>query len=217
LGGKDGIKMKAKQNIHANVTTNFMPHACEPVIDETAYVHPQAVVIGQVELARRVFVGPFASVRGDEGVPIYVGNESNIQDGVVLHALETSEMGREIEENLREVEGRKYAIYVGKRVSLAHQCQIHGPAVVLDDTFVGMQALVLNATVGRGCLIEPGAKIIGVNIRDRRCVPAGQVITTQQQADALAEISPTHPMYGLNKKVVHVNMQLANGYRAASR
>ena len=69
-----------------------------------------------------------------------MGNELNIQDGVVIHALETDlETGK----NLMDSEQGQYAIYVGKRVSLSHQSQVHGPAYVGDDTFIGMQSLHL--------------------------------------------------------------------------
>lgn len=85
--------------------------------------------MGSVTLGERVYVAPFASVRGDEGQNIYVGDESNVQDSVVIHRLETFEGGHELVENEVEVSGRKYSVYVGKRVSLAHQSQVHGPPV----------------------------------------------------------------------------------------
>jgi carbonic anhydrase/acetyltransferase-like protein (isoleucine patch superfamily) len=75
-----------------------------------------------------------ASIRSDEGMPIFVGNRSNVQDGVVLHALETiDEEGKPVEKNLVEVGGKKYAVYIGENVSLAHQSQVHGPASVGND------------------------------------------------------------------------------------
>lgn len=203
-------------NIHANVRTSFIAEVAEPVIDATAFVHPLAAVIGQVTVGSGVFVGPFASLRGDEGAPIHIGDRSNVQDGVVVHGLETFEDGREIAENSVTVDGKRYSVYIGRGVSLAHQSQIHGPALVSDDTFVGMQALVFKSTVGRGCVICPGAKLVGVSIAPGRFVPAGAVITTQQQADALQEIEPTNPFFGLNEKVVHVNTQLAQAYSASN-
>jgi len=65
-----------------------------------------------------------------------------------------------VEKNLVEYNGEKYAVYVGNHVSLAHQCQVHGPALIDDETFVGMQAFVFKAKVGKDCVIEPAAKII---------------------------------------------------------
>jgi carbonic anhydrase/acetyltransferase-like protein (isoleucine patch superfamily) len=108
-------------------------------------------------------------------------------------------------------------VYVGSRVSLAHQVQIHGPAVVLDETFVGMQSLVFKSFVGRGCVIEPGCLLMGVTVADGRYVPAGSVIKTQEQADALPVITEDYPFRTLNKGVLHVNIALARGYLAANK
>jgi len=124
-------------NIEPNPVTHWNPVSTSPTIDETAYIHPQASVIGDVTIGARVMVSPQASIRSDEGIPLHVGDESNVQDGVVLHALEVvNEEGEEIEGRMVEVDGKKYAVYVGERVSLAHQVQVHGPAYVGDDTFI---------------------------------------------------------------------------------
>ncbi len=158
-----------------------------------------------------------ASIRGDEGQPLYVGDKSNVQDGVVIHALETELDGKPVEKNLYAVDGKKYAVYVGSRVSLAHQVQIHGPAVVMDETFVGMKSLVFRSSVGKQCVIAPGVILMGVTVPDGRDVPAGSVITTQDQADRLPKITDDYPMKSLNKGVVHVNTALAKGYLAAKK
>jgi len=154
--------------IEKNVTADFSAKAVAPVIDPSTYVHPLAAVIGNVTLGKNIMVSPFASIRGDEGQPLYVGDNANVQDGVIIHALETEMNGEPIEKNLCAVDGKKYAVYVGSRVSLAHQVQIHGPAVVLDETFVGMQSLVFKSFVGRGCVIEPGCLLMGVTVADGR-------------------------------------------------
>ena len=200
--------------IGKNVKTDFSSKVYEPTIDPTAYVHPLGAVIGNVILGKNVFVSPFASVRGDEGQPLHVGDDSNVQDGVIIHALETEEHGKPIEKNLMEVGGKKYAVYVGNRVSLAHQVQIHGPAVVLDDSFIGMKSLVFRAKVGKGCVVEPLCILIGVSVPDGRYVPAGTVLRDQAVADKLPVITDDYPFKTLNKGVVHVNTSLAKGYAA---
>jgi len=201
--------------IEKNVLADFSSGVFDPVIDPTTYVHPLAAVIGNVILGKNIMVSPFASVRGDEGQPLYVGDDSNVQDGVVIHALETEMNGQPIEKNLCEVDGKKYAVYVGKRVSLAHQVQIHGPAVVLDDTFVGMKSLVFKSSVGKNCVLEPGSTVVGVVIPEGRYVSAGSVVNSQAQADKLPVITEDYPFRTLNKGVVHVNTNLAKGYLAA--
>lgn len=200
--------------IEKNVVTDFCGEASEPVIDASTYVHPLAAVIGNVILGKNIMVSPTAVVRGDEGQPLHVGDDSNIQDGVVIHALETEMNGKPVTKNLYEVDGRSYGAYVGCRVSLAHQVQIHGPAVVLDDTFVGMKSLVFKSFVGKGCVIEPGSIVMGVTVADGRYVPAGSVIRTQEEADALPKIDADYPFRTMNQGVVHVNTALAKGYLA---
>jgi carbonic anhydrase/acetyltransferase-like protein (isoleucine patch superfamily) len=198
--------------IGKNVLTDFSSRISEPTIDPSTYVHPLASVIGNVILGRNILVSPMASIRGDEGQPLFIGDDSNVQDGVIIHALETEEEGKPVEGNLYVVEGENYAVYVGKRVSLAHQVQIHGPAVVLDDTFVGMKALVFKSYVGEKCVIEPGVILMGVTVADNRYVPAGSVVKTQKEADNLPEITEDYPMRDMNRGVVHVNTSLAKAY-----
>lgn len=202
-------------NIQANPVTPWNPEPTEPIIDPTAYIHPQAAVIGDVTIGASVMVSPMASVRSDEGMPIFVGDETNIQDGVVLHALETiDEEGEPVEKNLVEVDGKKYAVYVGERVSLAHQSQIHGPAYVGNDTFIGMQAFVFKTKVGNNCVLEPTSAAIGVTIPDGRYISAGTVVTSQAEADRLPEITDDYAYRHTNEAVVYVNVNLAEGYNA---
>jgi carbonic anhydrase/acetyltransferase-like protein (isoleucine patch superfamily) len=203
--------------IGKNVAADFSAKVSEPEIDPSTYVHPLASVIGNVHLGRNIMVSPTASIRGDEGQPLFVGDDSNVQDGVVIHALETEMNGGPVAKNLCEVDGQSYAVYIGRRVSLAHQAQIHGPAVVLDDTFVGMKSLVFKSAVGRHCVLEPGVILMGVRVADHRYVPAGSVVKTQAEADALPEMTAEYPLKEMNHGVVHVNKALARGYLAASR
>jgi carbonic anhydrase/acetyltransferase-like protein (isoleucine patch superfamily) len=201
--------------IHKNVVTEFSDRAVDPVIDPTAYVHPLAAVIGHAVIGKRVMVSPAASVRGDEGGPLIVDDEANVQDGVVIHALETAHEGHEIVQNLVVHDGKKCAVYVGRRVSLAHQVQIHGPAYVGDDTFVGMQSLVFKSRVGKGCVVEPGCILMGVTVADGRFVPCGTVLKDQSEADRLPVITDDYAFRDLNRGVVHVNTALADAYNRA--
>jgi len=202
--------------IHKNVITDFSSEVREPNIHQTAYVHPLAAVIGNVTIGRRVLVSPFAAVRGDEGQPLFVGDESNVQDSVIIHALETEHEGKPIEKNMVEVDGERYAVHVGRWVSLAHQVQIHGPASVGDNSFIGMQSLVFKSTVGKGCVVEPGCTLLGVSVPDGRYVPCGTILRDQADADRLPEITEDYAFRTLNDGVVHVNTHLADGYNKAN-
>lgn len=64
-----------------------------PEIDQNAYIHPTAVVMGNVRIATGCFVGPNTVIRSDEPgpdgkiAPIIIKSGANIQDGVIIHAL----------------------------------------------------------------------------------------------------------------------------------
>lgn len=199
--------MNPINNVYANPATNFLPVKYTPNVEKSAFVHHNAAVIGNVVLRENVHVAPFASIRGDEGSPIYVGKNSNVQDGVIIHGLETNH-GNQV-----EVGGNKFSVYIGENTSLAHQAQVHGPAKIGNNTFVGMQSFVFKSSVGNNCVIEPGAKVIGVNVADGRYVPAGDVIKTQEQADKLPVVTPEYKNGALNGEVVKVNKELTEGYR----
>jgi carbonic anhydrase len=212
-------------NIRPNIQTDFNPNVTWPKISKFAYVDPFAVVIGDCEIGKLVLVAPFAVCRGDEGTPIYIGDYSNVQDGVILHSLETTSHGKNIDDRRYSVQGallkandtafkNGFAIYVGNRVSLAHDVQVHGPAYIGNDTFVGMKSLVFNAKLGMRDAIGVSSTISnGVTIPDDKFVPPGSIITTQAQADKLpARVGS--PYEKLNDFVLHVNQELAKGYNA---
>ncbi|KAF5411565.1 MAG: Carbonic anhydrase [Candidatus Methanogasteraceae archaeon] len=211
--GYNALPEQEAMNIGTNPITPWNAESVLPTIDPTAYVHPQAVVIGASEIGQNVMISPQAAVRGDEGMPLYIGDDSNIQDGVVLHALETvNDECEEIPGRTYTVDKKKYAVYIGDRVSLAHQAHVHGPAKVGDDTFVGMQSFIFMADVGKNCVLEPWATVVGVTVPDGRYVAAGEVITDQAAADALPTIEEGYKYKTTNAAVVHVNEELAEGY-----
>ncbi len=207
--------MSEQHNISPNVTASFSPVVATPTIASSAYIHPTVVVIGDVTIEENVLVSPMTSIRADEGTPFYIGPESNIQDGVVMHGLHTWHEGRLLSQNMKEVDGRLYSIFVGRRVSVAHQCHLHGPVAVMDNVFIGMQAFMFRVTIGRDCVIEPGCKIMGVDIPSGRYVPLGSIISEQSQADRLPKITEDYPIKEINKGVIVVNTELAKAYRQA--
>ncbi|WP_162478077.1 hypothetical protein [Nitrososphaera sp. AFS] len=215
----------ASSNIRPNVRTDFNPNATFPTISKTAFIDPLAAVIGDCEIGKLVLMAPFAVCRGDEGTPIHIGNYSNVQDGVILHALETTAHGKNIDDRRYSAEGlllkanntsfkNGFAIFVGDKVSLAHDVQVHGPAYIGNDTFVGMKSLIFNAKVGNRVAIGVSSTITnGVAIPDDKFVPPGGIITTQAQADKLpARVGS--PYETINSFVLHVNQELAKGYNA---
>lgn len=197
---------------HKRSTTESLPghHAWlrhiqgEPVISPNAFVHEAATVIGHVVLGDHVHVAAGSSVRADEGTPFYVGANTNIQDGVTLHALKNKTV---------RVGDEEWAIYVGRNVSMAHGALVHGPCYVGDDTFIGFNAVVHDSVVGSKCFIGIGATVVGVEVPDGKFVPHGTIVSTQDAADRLPEVQHAHMEF--NEDVVDVNRGLATAYHAA--
>jgi len=210
-------------NIHQNVQTDFNSQIKSPQIENDSFIHPFAIVIGDCHIGKMVLMAPTSVCRGDEGTPIYVGDYSNVQDGVILHALETTIDGQNIDNRRFSASGDSllandsrfdggYAIFVGSKVSLAHDSMVHGPAWVGNNTFVGMKSLIFNAKVGSNVAIGVSSTVTnGVVIADNKFVPPGSVIVTQAQADALpSRIGSAYE--NINKAVIHVNENLADAY-----
>ncbi len=170
----------------------------------SAYVHPAATVIGRVVMGEHVHVAAGSSVRADEGSPFFIGANTNIQDGSILHALKEK----------RVVVGEEeWAIYVDKNVSIAHGAIVHGPCYIGDDSFVGFKAVVHDSVVGARCFIGIGAVVVGVEIPDGRHVPHGRIVDT---ADAVAALPHATHVHGeFNEDVVDVNRGLAVAYQLA--
>jgi len=212
-------------NIRPSVQTDFNPNVTSPRISKTAFVDPIAVIIGDCEIGKLVLIAPFAVCRGDEGTPIHIGDYSNVQDGVFLHALETTDHGKNIDDRRYSAQGsllkandtafkNGFAVFIGDKVSLGHGAQVHGPAYVGNDTFVGMKSLIFNAKVGKRVAIGVSSTVTdGVTIPDNKFVPPGSIITTQVQADALPSRVGS-PYEKINSFVLHVNQELAKGYNA---
>lgn len=111
-----------------------------PRIDPTAFVAPGARVVGDVTLGAHASVWFNAVLRGDSA-RVFVGEDSNIQDGAVLHTDEGS------------------PCLVGARCTVGHRAIVHGCRIGAD-TLVGMGAVVLsNAVIGAGSLVAAGALI----------------------------------------------------------
>jgi carbonic anhydrase/acetyltransferase-like protein (isoleucine patch superfamily) len=112
-----------------------------PRVHPTAFVHPTAVLIGDVELGARSSVWPGAVLRADYG-PIRVGEETSVQDNVVLHGVGSG-------------------TFVGARCIVGHLAFIE-EAVVEDECLVGVGARILNRSRMRaGSVAAAGTVLVG--------------------------------------------------------
>jgi phenylacetic acid degradation protein len=105
-----------------------------PVVDPSAFVHPSAVLIGDVIVAARAYIGPAASLRGDFG-RILVEQGANVQDGCILHGFPGKDT------------------VAGAETTIGHGAILHG-CVVRRGALIGMNAVVNdNAEVGEEAMV----------------------------------------------------------------
>lgn len=129
-----------------------------PVVDARAFVHPLAVLIGDVSVGRDCYVAPGASLRGDFG-RIILGAGSNVQDNCVLHSFPGREVLLEADAHIGHG-----AVLHGCTVRRGALIGIH--AVLMDDVVVGEEAFVGAASFVRaGFQVPPRTLVTGVPAR----------------------------------------------------
>lgn len=118
-----------------------------PLVHPTAWIHPTAVVIGEVTIGPRVSVWPGAVIRGDQG-PIVIEEDSNVQDHAMIHNT-----------------GGWSVTRIGARVTIGHRAILHG-CTIEPDCLIGMGAIVLDnvvveqeSIIGAAALVSAGKRI----------------------------------------------------------
>jgi len=143
-----------------------------PVVDPSAYVHPTAVLIGDVIVGPDCYVGPAACLRGDFG-RIVLHRGANIQDTCVVHGFPSHDTV--VEENGHIGHG-----------AVLHSCVIRKDAlvgmnaVVMDDAEVGEQAIVAaSAFVRAGMRIAPRTLVAGIPAKEIRALSDEEIAWKQ--------------------------------------
>jgi carbonic anhydrase/acetyltransferase-like protein (isoleucine patch superfamily) len=125
-----------------------------PRIDADAYVHPSACIIGDVRIGRGCFVGPHASLRGDNG-SIRLDPMCNVQDNCVLHCCPGGTLVLH-----RFAQVGHGAVLHG--CSLMENCLVGIHATVLDGAIIGQDTLVAaHSLVTKGARLDDGALYAG--------------------------------------------------------
>lgn len=105
-----------------------------PVIHESAFIHPQAAVTGNVTIGRDVYVGPGAAIRGDWGA-IEIADGCNVQEGCVIHMFPG------------------VTVVLEESAHIGHGAVVHG-ARIGRNSLIGMNAVIMdNAHVGAECIV----------------------------------------------------------------
>jgi phenylacetic acid degradation protein len=105
-----------------------------PVVHESAFIHPNATVTGNVVVGRDVYVGPGAAIRGDWG-GVIIEDGCNVQEGCVIHMFPG------------------VTVMLERGAHVGHGAVVHG-ARIGENALIGMNAVVMdNAVVGAGCIV----------------------------------------------------------------
>lgn len=153
-----------------------------PVIGENCFIADNATIVGDVVLGEACSVWFTAVIRGDVNA-IRIGNQTNIQDGAVIHCT-----------------FKKAATTIGHRVSIGHRAIVHG-CTLEDEVLIGMGAIVMDhAVVEKHCIIAAGAVVL----ENTRCesgyiyagIPARKIKPlTPDQIDGLTKTADNYTLY----------------------
>lgn len=161
-----------------NPTTEFNPERVEPQVGADSTIGEFARVVGDVRLGPGSEVGDRAAIRADEGSPIIIGRNANIEERVTFHALDETN------------------VTIGDNLDAGDGSVLHGPLEAGDGLQVGDDSVVFRAligddvTIGEDVVIQgpPGEEEpdeLSLSIPDGVVVPDGSIITTQEDLEAL--------------------------------
>jgi carbonic anhydrase/acetyltransferase-like protein (isoleucine patch superfamily) len=153
-----------------------------PQFGKDCFVADNAVVIGEVKMGDRCTVWFNAVVRGDVN-SIEIGNNTNIQDGAVIHC--TYEKAKTV---------------IGSNVSIAHNAVVHG-CTVKDNVLIGMGAIVMDdAVIGSESVIAAGAVVLKGTIVEPGSIYAGSPAKRikdigPEMKEVIVRTASNYPMY----------------------
>ncbi|WP_028222105.1 acyltransferase [Paraburkholderia oxyphila] len=165
----------------------FEFNGMRPRVDASAYVHPSAVVIGDVSIGAHCYIGPHASLRGDFGA-IVIEEGSNVQDSCTLHV------------------GIRETCRLGVNSHIGHGAVVHGAhlgpdvmigmnAVIMDGAIIGRQTIVAAcAFVKAGWDVPAGVLVAGV---------PGRVVRPLDEAEIAGKAAGTRLYQQLAKDCLH--------------
>jgi carbonic anhydrase/acetyltransferase-like protein (isoleucine patch superfamily) len=152
-----------------------------PTIDSEAYVHPDAVIIGDVTVGSESTIWPGAVLRGDYGA-ITVGTRTSVQDGTVIHA------------------GPNFPTHVGDGCVIGHLAHLEGCRLE-DDSLVGSGSVVLHyAVIGHGATVGANAVVPNRMMVPPHALAVGVPAVIRQNKSSIETIQLTAAEYVANGK-----------------
>jgi carbonic anhydrase/acetyltransferase-like protein (isoleucine patch superfamily) len=154
----------------------------EPKFGENCFLADNAVVVGEVIMGNNCTVWFNAVVRGDVN-SITIGNNTNIQDGAIIHCTY-----------------QKAKTVIGNNVSVAHNAVVHG-CTVEDNVLIGMGAIVMddavigaNSVIAAGAIVLPGTQVEPGSIYAG--IPAKRIKDIGEEMKAVIQrTASNYPMY----------------------
>ena len=189
-----------------------------PVVDPTAYVHPTAVLIGDVIVGPGAYIGPCASLRGDFG-RIVLERGSNVQDNCTIHGF--PDQDTVVEENGHIGHGAVLHSCVVKRDALVGM-----NAVVMDEAEIGAFAFVAAcAFVPAGMKVPARSLVAGIPARVRRELGdddiawklEGTLIYQDLTRRCLASLVEVEPLRAVEENRPHLQSPVARSLIATKR
>ena len=154
----------------------------KPAFGQSCWLAPNATIVGDVVMGENCTVWFNAVVRGDVN-EIRIGNDTNIQDGAVIHCTY-----------------QKAGTYIGNQVSIAHNAIVHG-CTIHDRVLIGMGAIVMDgAIVNSGAVIAAGAVVLANTVVEANSIYAGMParkvkdIGVEMEA-VITRTAKNYPMY----------------------
>jgi carbonic anhydrase/acetyltransferase-like protein (isoleucine patch superfamily) len=175
------------------------PSGHVPVVHETAFVAPTAILCGKIIVEENVFIGPYAVIRADEVdetgdmEPIVIGAHSNIQDGVVIHCKAGG------------------GVTIGRSSSIAHRSIVHGPCKVGDNVFIGFNSVLFNCTVGDGSVVRHNSVVEGCDVPPGFYIPSTVNIHSDEDLAKIERVTPD--VSNFSESVTQANAELVKGYK----
>ena len=170
-----------------------------PVVHDSAFVDPTAILCGKVVVEENVFIGPYAVIRADEVdengemEPIVIGANSNIQDGVVIHCKAGG------------------GVNIGRGSSIAHRSIVHGPCAVGDNVFIGFNSVLFNCVVGEGSVVRHNSVVEGCTVPPGFYIPSTANIRSNKDLDTIERVTPDAASF--SESVTQANNELVKGYK----
>lgn len=153
-----------------------------PTFGEDCFIAENATIVGDVEMGNNCSIWFNAVVRGDVN-SIKIGNNTNIQDGVIIHATY-----------------QKAATLIGNNVSVGHNAIVHG-CKLMDNVLVGMGSIVMdNVIINSYCIIAAGSVVLENTICESGYIYAGTPAKkikkiSDEQRDLLNRLPSNYIMY----------------------